>query len=385
MGSLTLKKKTVKKIFAFIGTLLVMGLMIVYLNNAYQLNLYSTQWMQLGILLIGVCLLIFNYKLNKLMLVAFLLSLSMLIPAVFYSVEKYGFMGLVSKTFLWFFVIIIGYEYGKSKKTTYNRYLILGVLLILVYIYCSNTFLDFSISNKNYVQTSIYYLICMMPFIFIFSHKKISLFFLSLISLLTLISFKRSAILVLTMTLFIVLCINIKKINIKQLLKYGILIITIFGIVIAVYVKIKNWDISDLLDIFNIWNNRFKESGSRESLYSYVLQRQFDSSILEWMFGHGYNSVMDTVLLGLSSHCDYLEILYNYGMVAEILFIYFILILIKKAIRLVRVNSIYGNGYISSVVIFLVASLPSHMLTYSTYFLSICFFWGYMESVSENY
>ena len=116
-----------------------------------------------------------------------------------------------------------------------------------------------------------------------------------------------------------------------------------------------------------------------------MLQRQFDSSILEWMFGHGYNSVMDTVLWGLSSHCDYLEILYNYGIVAEILFIYFILILIKKAVRLVRVNSIYGNGYISSVVIFLVASLPSHMLTYSTYFLSICFFWGYMESVSENY
>ncbi len=130
MGSLNLKKKMVKQIFAFIGTLLVMGLMIVYLNNAYQLNLYSTQWMQMGILLIGVCLLIFNHKLNKLMVVAFLLSLSMLIPAVFYSVEKYGFMGLISKTFLWFFVIIIGYEYGKSKKTTYNRYLILGVLLI---------------------------------------------------------------------------------------------------------------------------------------------------------------------------------------------------------------------------------------------------------------
>lgn len=385
MGSLTLKKKTVKEIFAFIGTLLVMGLMIVYLNNAYQINLYSTQWMQMGILLIGVCLLIFNHKLNKLILVAFLLSLSMLIPAVFYSVEKYGFMGLVSKTFLWFFVIIIGYEYGKSKKTTYNRYLILGVLLILVYIYCSNTFLDFSITNKNYVQTSIYYLICMMPFIFILSHRKISLFFLGLISVLTLISFKRSAILVLIMTLLIVLCINIKKINIKQLLKYFILIIIIFGVVFAVYVKIKNWDISDLLDIFNVWSNRFKESGSRVSIYSYVLQRQFDSSILEWMFGHGYNSVMDTVLFGLSSHCDYIEILYNYGIVAEILFIYFILILIKKAIRLVRVNSIYGNGYISSVVIFLAASLPSHMLTYSTYFLSICFFWGYMESVSEIY
>lgn len=384
MISLTLKRKSVSEILSLIGVLFVMGLMIVYLNNTYQIELHSTQWLQLGILLIGVCLIFVYHKLNKLMLIALLLSISMLIPAVFYSSEKYGFIGLFSKTFLWFFVMIIGYGYGRNKRTDDSLYLIWGVLLILLYIYCSNTFVDFSIANKDYVQTSIYYLICMIPFILILPQRKLSLFFLSLTGLLTLVSFKRSAIVVLIVTLLFNFYINIKKINIKHLLKYLILIITIFSIVFIIYVKIRNWNINDMLDIFNIWNNRLGESGSRESIYSYVLQKQFDSSVLEWMFGHGYNAVMDTVLFGLSSHCDYLEILYNYGIVAEILFIYFIIILIKKTIKLVTHNSIYSNGYISSAIIFTVASLPSHMLTYSTYFLIVCFFWGYIEAVGEN-
>lgn len=384
MINLTLKKKSITDILAFIGTVFVVGLMIIYLNNAYQLNLYSTQWLQLGILIIGICLLIFYHKLNKFMVIVFLFSLSMLIPSVFYSLDEYGIMNLVSKTFLWFFVIIIGYGYGKSKEINGKVYLIWGMLLILICIYCSNTFLDFSISNKNYVQTSIYYLICMLPFIYIFPQKKIKLFFLILICLLTFISFKRSAIVVLLITLLINICINVKKINIKQIFKYLILIILIFSIIFSIYMKMKNWNINDLMDIFNIWNNRLGESGARESIYSYVLQMQFDSSILEWIFGHGYNAVKDTGFYGLSSHCDYLEILFNYGIISEILFLYFIITLIKRTIRLVKQNSIFGNGYASSVIIFTIASLPSHMLTYSTYFLIICFFWGYMESINEN-
>lgn len=380
-----IKKISIYNFILTIGVVQLMYLMLVFLNNAYGENLKSTQIVQLGLVFTGFLCILFLRKMDKFMSVSFLLSLSMFFSSVRFADGVYGTLDLFVKTFLWFFVAVLGYQCSEKKCDKIIRQLAFVTLIIMIIIFFNHAFMNFQVEQKNYVQTSIYYIICMLPFVFMIENEKLRLLLMGIVSLFTIISFKRSAIVVLVITLFILSGLNIKKFNYKVLLKYLFLIVCTMFIILVVYSKINNWELADFMDIFNVWDNRFNESNSRESIYVYTLGKQFESSGAEWLFGHGYNAVMKDSIYGLSSHCDYIEVLYNYGIIAECLYFYLIFIMLKRNIKLIKTDFKYSNGYLCAILIFIIASIPSHMLTYSTYFLLLSFFWGYFDSQANRY
>ena len=140
------------------------------------------------------------------------------------------------------------------------------------------------------------------------------------------------------------------------------------------------------MDILRIWMLRLGSgNSSRESLFMSTVELQFRSGVFGWLFGHGYNAVMIDSGLGLSSHCDYLEILYDFGVFSEILFISILWQIWKQLRTLKKYNKYQRDGCLAALVIFAVASIPSHMLTYSTYFLVLAFFFGYSQGQLQMY
>ena len=77
----------------------------------------------------------------------------------------------------------------------------------------------------------------------------------------------------------------------------------------------------------------------RASMYPEVLGASMNSSFLNIIFGHGHDAVVrDNILDGLSAHNDYLEFLYDFGIIGLILLLSFHIKLISMTIRSHRFN-----------------------------------------------
>ena len=108
-----------------------------------------------------------------------------------------------------------------------------------------------------------------------------------------------------------------------------------------------------------------------------------NSSIKHWLIGSGYNSVLLSKVctdgfLGasVSAHNDFLEVLYDYGVIGISIYVTFFLSLINKGINMVRDQYKYGKSFISSILIVIFTSLTSHLIIYLNYYAIIFCFWA---------
>ena len=77
-----------------------------------------------------------------------------------------------------------------------------------------------------------------------------------------------------------------------------------------------------MAEVVNV-TNRFEamnedEGNGRLDIYSDVFVQYLDSDLFSQLFGHGYNMV-SVVLKGPSAHNDFLEVLYDYGIIGFII------------------------------------------------------------------
>lgn len=97
----------------------------------------------------------------------------------------------------------------------------------------------------------------------------------------------------------------------------------------------------------------------------------------ELIIGHGFNS--GTLALSLSAHNDWLEALYDFGVIGLGLYCSLHVLLLRTILRLVRTNSPFAAPSAVAYSIFLSMSLLSHLIIYPTYFLVLAAYWGMVE------
>ena len=88
--------------------------------------------------------------------------------------------------------------------------------------------------------------------------------------------------------------------------------------------------------------------------------------------------------LELSAHNDFLEVLYDYGLIIFILYLALWYYVIKRLVYHIRINSIYSLPYFCSFAIFLLLSMVSHLILYASYFNYLVMFWGCMEGLKDK-
>ena len=368
------------------GVLLTFVLETIYLNNVFSDSPISTVLLQVLILLISVAVTLtyLVIPIDVITFCGFLLCLTMVFSAVFSQNESsINLISIISKAFLWFFIYLLGYLGTRFYNCEKQIIRIASVAcMVFIFLLTLNLNTDFDIGRASTVVTSIYYLLCCMPFVFCIKKNTFKTVIFIITILLLAISFKRSALIVSLIAIIFLLWFNRKK-N-KRLIYYAIIIIIAALSISLIYVAMTSVD-TKIADIFEIWEARFSvENSSRIDILNEVFYRLKYSNLGELFFGHGYNAVMYDTSFGLSAHNDYVEILYDYGLISFGAFCWLIVNFIKKRKIIEQIDSNLHNGYICALVIFIVASIPSHMLTYSTYFLMISLYLGYANGICDK-
>ena len=376
-------KLNLKNIFGYVSIIVCLYLMFCYFQNTVSDKLRSTVIVQLMLTIICLFVILFgNRKLyiNRTIGTGILLSIIITLRCFLDSKANIPFVNVLGKAFLWILVMIAMYIFAtKTKKKTILVLISLSCLIIMLSFLMSLEGYGEWLSNKDYTMTNVYYILCFLPFIIDIDSKWIKRILTVLIFSCVLLSFKRSAIVVSAVVIFTMILLFFEN---EKRRKTALMLVVVFTIAIVTIPIL--FERTNIQSIYSMWLERFNDSNTRGTILLDVWNMQTESSFFELIFGHGYNAVMNDIGYGLSAHNDYLEILYDYGLIAFSLFITFIVSMIKYCNRLKRYNCKYYNGMIISLEIFIVASIPSHMYTYSTYFIILSLYWGYCMALSEE-
>ena len=114
----------------------------------------------------------------------------------------------------------------------------------------------------------------------------------------------------------------------------------------------------------------------REVVWPVVISMIRYSDIIALIFGHGFDTVIENSPLALSAHCDFLEVIYDYGVSGLLLYLTFYKRLWNGFIKMYRQGSKLAAPMSFTFVTAFVVSLFSHLIIFPTYFLGFCLFWG---------
>ena len=374
-----IKARLSKKVTYGLGFICLLLLEYRYFGNSFSKSSQETagiQFIMLTLILVAILASGKLYKCKEVVL-PFLLCVYMTLITIILKTEfTESYFVDISKTALWLLVYLMGYYAARDgvEKNTFSIPIVIMLITFEIQYWGSLTY-DFTHKNKDYVVTSVYYILCCMPYIILLHNRKVKTAFIVSIALTIAFSLKRSALVVLVACGLVMF---IKEYNSTARVKRNMIIAIFTFMIFALFclpmvLKVNNSALGLL------WKTRFTNGATdRIDIYLDIWKNFLSSDVLSILFGHGQNAVLRTSSYGLSAHNDFLEILFDYGIIGLIIFCAFLLRLIRSMRNFKQIEDpCLEKGFVCALTIFIVASIPSHMLTYSTYFLLLSFYLGY--------
>lgn len=281
----------------------------------------------------------------------------------------------IAQTFLWPLLFEVSFLFVKKDKENLISF---RKLFVVVSIYGTFFFLQSRIgmmSHRNIQSNTIYFTFLTLPWLLFAKGKTTRLFLLVLFTIFGVWSLKRSVMLTLVFV-WSAYMLSILKSKRKKLLH-------IFLIVMLIVVGLIGYSYGDQLlkgELSERINREETDEGrNRLAIYTVTWQMIRSSSPESLVFGHGHYGVRNNSILEISAHNDFLEVIYDYGLFIFILYLGLWVYVIMRCFRLFRSNSELFLPYAVSLSIFLVMSMVSHLILYTTYFNYLVLFWGSIE------
>lgn len=279
---------------------------------------------------------------------------------------------LVTRSTFWAMALIAGYSFGFKKENSVKKSLLITAFIPLMFFLFTLVDKYLERSEDRAMITSAYYLICLFPFVAVLKNKVWKDIFVILILTAALLCGKRGGFIAFSICFVAYMFFKLSNSNKKIASFLGTIIIVLSMYYILQYV-VKVYDFS----IFNRIANIQEDQGSgRIDIYREVWHLIKSMDLFPQLFGRGFNKVYSDLGRNLSAHNDFLEVIYDYGIIGFALYLNMYRILIKYARRLLRQKSEYAPAFISAIVIMLVLSMVSHLIIYNTYFIYLCLFFG---------
>lgn len=281
-------------------------------------------------------------------------------------------------TILWPLCYEVGYVMTAVEKIELKQ-----IRKIFIIVFCVGLF--FFIQSKFHVgkhdQTNtIYFPFLTAPFLLCCQNKRLQLVILIGISLLGIWSFKRSVFLIVMLMWLFYTWQTIKK-NRNVLA----IVFTIGLILLGGLFALKRIDqISGGVLTTRAESTQDDEGGGRFEIWAVVITMIDNSSMSQKIIGHGHMGVKRDSPYELSAHNDILEVIYDYGMIILLLYVALWFYVIKNMKYYFRSNTLYSMPYFCSFSIFLIMSMVSHLILYTSYFNYLVMFWGCMEGIKEK-
>lgn len=372
-----------KSLNSNIGTflvLLLLGLFTLNITNIRSDIIIQVliHWFVGGMALFSLVFLQKKMKLQDLYLICFsvyivmitIINQSMNSSALFIN---FGYMTL------WIWVILL-FNYS-NLKNDFNEKLfeLISFFSIVIGVYIMHNYEPRKlVSDWGFVNNN-YYLLCVMPILFLIKKgwlKRISI----LISCMTvLLSLKRTAILALIAILF---CLILYYFRYSPRYKIRAVAASIVFLIVALnYNKITEYLGINVLSRFDSLDS---DGGSgRTLIYKECIKVISDGGILHFLFGCGYNGLINYYGSEVSSHNDILEIMIDYGLVGLTAYLCVILHYVKICIYNIKNCSPYAEACIVSICAFAFITLFGHCVIYPSYFMFILVFWIYIDNKTK--
>lgn len=275
------------------------------------------------------------------------------------------------------------YLYSNESKAAQSIILIGYFICLMLNIY-SVVMYQFA-GAAQAMQSDIYFSLGLFPFALQFiDNKRLKIIIIVLEFFAVFMVNKRTALISFIVALVIYLLINAwvretsKFFGTLKTIIIATITVTLFYYISKFFDDKYNWGIYYRL-------MRVAEDGGsgREDIYRNVWFGFTNSSFVQQLFGHGMNTAGQIGGAG-QAHNDFLEILYDYGVVAFAFAVIFYLSLVVESIRLVKRKSPYAATFAVSVIIGLFLAMFSYFLIFYTYVTCIMAFWGYSLAMERK-
>lgn len=298
------------------------------------------------------------------------------------SIEKNKLVTLLKSTY-WCWTYFIAYAIFSYKNITEKH--VDNVIMIATIIFASSftyshisRIIEFDMVGDN----AVFYPLMMIPWIAVMSNKTKRWVMITIVSLCAITALKRSGIIILFISsplLFYSDFMYKKRLNVKTVIAAFFVLI---GVLFIFHYKADS--ISDISQRFAMIE---KDGGSgRDMIYKDVINRYTNSDMMHQIFGRGFDSVKGKDKgMSLSAHNDFLEVIYDFGLMGLLFYVLIHLSLIKWTICLFRTGSQLACPVLISYVCFFIMSMVSHLILYPTYFGLLTAFWAYADCKDKEY
>lgn len=275
----------------------------------------------------------------------------------------------------WYFSLII-----KAKPLLKDYIINFGFWFLILFSFISLYFIPRSLNARGLFASlnTGYYVLFIYPLAMLNSSgiKKVVSTVLMLIVIL--LSMKRGGYVAVALAFTLYLFFATKQSLFKKMLIAGICI----GALFYTIPKIDELTYGTLTTRFEFSQNGGDEEG-RSAMYPKIWEAVLTSDFIDQIFGHGLNAVkVDNVVDGNAAHNDYLEFLYDFGIIGlMLLLVYqFRLFLITWRSHKYKIQ-FYSSNFAFSIII--VLSMVSIVYAYY-YFLVIIPFWCIINRIQKE-
>lgn len=272
-------------------------------------------------------------------------------------------------------IFIFAYILSSKSKEILDFFatgMIVAMLITAFFYYKNWTFANEV--DEAHLGTS-YYVLFLLPTLLLTPYKWLRYMGLFITGLVLFSSFKRGG--VIAFVLGIIAYLFVKEILVERkftrLLVFLIALIALFIILIFVDNAMGNIISERILNI------REDGGSGRDQVWPTTWNMIKASDVQQLLFGHGYLAVLRDSPLKLSAHNDFLEVLYNYGIVAFVPYVLLHIRLIQQVFASIRAKHGYAPILAFTYTIFLSLSMISIIILYPLMTL-IAITWGMTQN-----
>lgn len=252
------------------------------------------------------------------------------------------------------------------------------VLAIIIFIAMRNWRL---LSDEKGAIADVYYVLGLLPLMLVFVKQKFQVIPIIVTLGVILLTGKRAGLLALVMMLLVFYWSQIRHSgDIKKALRTFLLL----GVVVCV-ITVMWGSLNETynLQVFERLQRLETDGGSgRADRWLFLLEHYGNGNVVQLLFGHGQNAVMEIV--GGNAHNDFLEVLYNYGLVACLLYVGFYVSLFRTWRRMCKTGYRYSTEFLLTIIVALFLASFSFYVIDPTYITCGAVSWGLFLSDWEK-
>ena len=278
----------------------------------------------------------------------------------------------------WPMMLSVYYDYSKENQLpeVFRKITLVGMVLVCLFTIPA---LRLRLSGGGRAAVfATYYCMTFLPMIFMFYKNRIAVIFSGIVTVLMLLTFKRSAFIIVLTGLFLYYVVSISN---QENARKKIRRAALFAVGIIIFAFVGQYIIDKLnLNILQRLATIMDDGGSgRNRIWAQVMDYFRNSSSIEKWFGHGFHSVFYEIRpLGIAryAHNSFLETLYDYGYIGLSLVICVVLRIIIDTIRMIRHHDGYAPLMAYSLVPMLILGFVSYFFEQSVIILPLSILWG---------